>query len=332
MEHQEHRHHNMITLYPDIKTKNWQISTAGVGVISEGLADIRQCLDILLRTAKGSDPLRPDFGSDIYQYVDTPLTIAIPNVMRAIIEATQIWEKRVTIRKINYEIQDLGHVKFTVTYALVDEELIDLLVFYLNGGYLNYDPVDSGALTLYALFPANPNNKRYTMGFTANGETIIPLPPPAGFTSINALFNWVIANWGGYGTWQLGADRITLFASPSVLTGSLAMSLTGTLRFAANIPDLSVGEDYVLNFVPDVSDPQPPVPSSFASMGEMLTWVQANWGQYGTWAIEGNPYGPGDFDVQDFDEDDFEIGSPSSYLLVLYTDVINNCVLEVTPI
>lgn len=319
----------MNVLYPDIKTNNWQLSTAGVGVIAQGLADIRQCLDILLRTAKGSDPLRPEFGSDIFKQIGKPLNVAIPNVVKAIIEAAQIWEQRVTIKEVTYQIIDASNVKFLVTYQLVDEELIDLLIIYLNGGFVNYDPVDVGNLTLYALFPPNPSSKRYTISFTANGNVVHPLPPPAGFASVQAVHSWVLANWGGYGTWLLGADRITLQAISSINTGSLTMSLTDTRQFLAPVPNAAVGEDYALSFVPDGVVPSVLPPSSFATLAEMLIWVQTNWSEYGVWEVTGNPYGPGDFNIQDFDADDFDIGAPAEYLLALNSNTVVNCFFEI---
>jgi hypothetical protein len=35
----------------------------------EGIEDIRQSIRIILETPQGSDPLRPEFGSNIYQYI-----------------------------------------------------------------------------------------------------------------------------------------------------------------------------------------------------------------------------------------------------------------------
>ena len=53
--------------------------------IVEGVDDIVQSINIILTTIPGSDPLRPEFGSNVYQYLDKPL----PSVMGKIIyEAT----------------------------------------------------------------------------------------------------------------------------------------------------------------------------------------------------------------------------------------------------
>lgn len=319
----------MAILFPDIKTKNWQLSIIGVGYIAEGLADIRQCLDILLRTQKGTDPLRPQFGCDISRYVDRPLTIAIPNIIRAIIEAIEIWEKRVVLKKVRYEIE-VSQVRFFITCALVDDELIDLILLYQNGGFV-IPGGDTSSLTLYALFPPNPNGKRYNISFIGDGNVITPLPPSTGFANIPSLFSWVQSNWAGYGSWQLGGDRITLFVPHGTLTtGSLTMSLIGSLQFQALVPILSIGQNYGLSFVPNGIAASPAPPSSFTSLGDLLSWVQTNWAAYGTWSVISNPFIPGDFDSGDFSGGDFDIGTPATYILVLDSETVNTCTLIVT--
>jgi phage baseplate assembly protein W len=318
----------MAILYPDIKTKNWQLSTVGIGMIAEGLEDIRQCLEILLRTQKGTDPLRPQFGCDISQFIDRPITIAIPNIIRAMIEAIEIWETRVTIKKIRYEIE-VSRVRFFITCGLVDGELIDLILLYQNGGFA-VPGAGTSSLTLYALFPPNPSSKRYTISFIGNGNVIAPLPPPGGFASPLDLFGWVQSNWGAYGTWQMASDRITLFVPNGVLTsGSLTVSLVGSLRFEAPVPLLAIGQDYGLTFIPDGVPAEPDPPSSFVSLGDLLAWVQSNWAVYGIWTVESNTGSPGDFDPADFDSEDFDTGI-STHVLVLDSETVNTCTLNVS--
>jgi phage baseplate assembly protein W len=323
----------MNTIFPDIKTKNWQLSTVGVGYIAEGVADIRQCLEIILRTVKGSDPLRPEFGCDIYKFADRPLNFAIPNITRAIIEAIQIWEKRVVLKSVTYDIvvDNPGQVQFFVTCRMANEELVDLILLYYGGGFINIHPVDNGSLTLYALFPPNPGGRRYTLFFIGDGNAIAPYPPMYGFGTIGELFTWAQSAYGSWGRWQLGLDRITLFVRPHLLhTGSLTMALVGLAKFVAPIPALAVGQNYQLVFVPDGVPPAvtPPV---FTSAGDMLTWLTANYG-YGTWDVVGNPYGAGDFDPVDFDSGDFDTGFVGDYVLVLYTSTVTTCVLQVNAV
>ena len=55
---------------------DWQYKLNKIGSVAEGVEDINQCIAIILLTQKGSDPLRPTFGSDIYKYIDYPINSA----------------------------------------------------------------------------------------------------------------------------------------------------------------------------------------------------------------------------------------------------------------
>ncbi len=66
----------------EIKSVNWQPKLNEIGSVVEDLDDIDQCIRIILMTRKGSDPHRPEFGSDIWQYIDAPVNITIPNIIR----------------------------------------------------------------------------------------------------------------------------------------------------------------------------------------------------------------------------------------------------------
>lgn len=321
----------MATLFPEIKSTEWQISTAGVGIIAIGLQDIRQCLDILLRTAKGTDPLRPQFGSDIFQYVDKPVTVAIPNVKRAILEAVEIWETRVTVDNIKHEVSADGKVTFYVTYRLADQDLIDTLVLYLNGGFVISDELQLGALVINALFPPNPNGKRYTVSLLRNGAAATPVPPSTGFATIEDLYNWIVGNWSTYGRWYLLPDRITGYLRADLFTtASIEIALTGTLRFEAEVPVLSAGQTYGLSILADGS--LVTSPGGFTTVEEMLLWVRNNWSLYGQWAVEGLGSIPGDFDSGDFDSGDFLTPVPAVYELVLYSETLSTATLTVTVV
>jgi hypothetical protein len=103
-------------LVKDINSKNWSISKDVQGEIVQDLADVNQCIYIILTTVKGSDPFRPDFGCGLWDYVDKPLNLAIPNMIREIASAIQTYETRVTIDSINYEILNLSEIKFTIKW------------------------------------------------------------------------------------------------------------------------------------------------------------------------------------------------------------------------
>ncbi|MGI9158240.1 MAG: GPW/gp25 family protein, partial [Saprospiraceae bacterium] len=86
----------------DIKSADWALATSGISQVVEGVDDINQCLAIITATKKGSDPFRPTFGSDIWDWIDRPLALALPNMKRAITEAVGTWEPRVVVTTIEH--------------------------------------------------------------------------------------------------------------------------------------------------------------------------------------------------------------------------------------
>jgi phage baseplate assembly protein W len=321
----------MPTVLPDIKSTNWQISTAGFGIIAEGLEDIRQSIDLILRTSRGSDNLRPQFGSDIYQYVDSPVNVCIPNVKRSILEAVSIWEKRVKIVRISHKLEgDGSNIIFNITYQLIDQDLIDSITLYLSGGFTTSTPAQG--LILQAFYPPNPYGKPYIIELLTDGSQVLPTPPTSGFNTINGMFAWVKTNWSYLGRWVQLIDRFVLYMNPGLCsTASIAISLlTGTIRVEALLPLLTSGQHYVISFLPDAIAPVPAfTPTTINTKDQLLLWVQTNWGSYGTWELlPGNVDMYGDFSAMDFSSD-FFIGS-QGYFLVLTSTTVTAATLTVT--
>ncbi len=94
----------MPTTINDITSVNWQLSLAGVGEVEQNLADIRQCIGLIIVTTKGTDPLRPEFGSDIWRQIDKPVTVATPIIVKEILTGIQLWEPRVKVTNLIYTI------------------------------------------------------------------------------------------------------------------------------------------------------------------------------------------------------------------------------------
>lgn len=88
----------------DIKSTNWQLSNQMIGQVAEGIDDIRQCIGIILTNTKGSDPLRPLFGSDIWRFIDSPINTAVANISAEIIDCIGKWEQRVVIKELTYNL------------------------------------------------------------------------------------------------------------------------------------------------------------------------------------------------------------------------------------
>ncbi len=108
----------------DISSADWSLKLGALGEVVEGVADVDQCIAIILTTPKGSDPLRPTFGADIWRYIDVPIDIARPAVVRELVDALTLWEPRITM--VDVEVapaldgtsQSGAHLEVTVTWQL----------------------------------------------------------------------------------------------------------------------------------------------------------------------------------------------------------------------
>lgn len=98
-----------------------QMALKDVGAILEDIDDINQSIKIILETQKGEDPLRPEFGSEIYKYIDYPVNKAIPHIVREIINAINMWEPRINITNIN-TYTDGSHMKVAIEYKIKNTE------------------------------------------------------------------------------------------------------------------------------------------------------------------------------------------------------------------
>lgn len=108
-----------MTTLNDITYIDWQYKLNTIGGVAEGVEDINQCIAIILLTRKGSDPLRPTFGSEVYKYIDYPINIAKPNIIRETIDALSLWEKRIKIKSVSCEIKETN-ILIKIEWALSD--------------------------------------------------------------------------------------------------------------------------------------------------------------------------------------------------------------------
>ena len=301
-----------------IKSPVWTVSIAGSGTIAEGIAAIRQCIDIIIRTTKGTDPLRPLFGSDVFKYQDAPVSIAIPNIKKAILEAVSIWETRVSISKIVHKAE-VGHLYFDVHYKLKDQNLTDALTVDIGKGAIITD-VQKKPLILIGYFPPNPSNFQLQISLILDSKTMLPLPPDQGFADGFEMYAWVKENWLNYGTWYLNNDSIVGYIKPLYTTGSLTISILTKNRFSGGIPALPISYTYHVEITVDGVLYESS--ENLFTPGQVRQWAEDNLGYLGFWQVVTNP---GAFN-EDYNED-FEI---YLQLLVIYTSQAQNVVIEIT--
>lgn len=111
----------MTTLLTDIRSADWQPKLNQIGEVVENIEDVNQCFRVILLTRKGTDPHRPAFGSDLWKYIDAPAKIAIPNIIREVVDAIRLWESRVEMRGVTATI-DEHHVTLRIGWSYKNTE------------------------------------------------------------------------------------------------------------------------------------------------------------------------------------------------------------------
>ena len=115
----------------DITSADWSLRLdatgqpgSGIGNVVQGLADVNQCIGIILTTPQGSDPLRPTFAADLWQFIDYPINSVLPAVVQEVTRALTLWEPRITIVSISAQpvidstAQSGAHLDIAVTWKL----------------------------------------------------------------------------------------------------------------------------------------------------------------------------------------------------------------------
>lgn len=78
-----------------------------------GTDDVVQCWNIILATIPGTIPLKPTFGSNLFQYLDQPANKSFSSMANTIIKDLERWEKRATISKV-HKITDKETIKLMI--------------------------------------------------------------------------------------------------------------------------------------------------------------------------------------------------------------------------
>lgn len=115
-----------MTTLNEIKSVDWQLKLNETGSVVEGIDDIDQCIQIILSTKKGSIPHRPEFGSDIWQYIDSPVNEAVPNIIRETIDSISLWEPRVEITSVTAEIIE-SRIKINIGRKIKNTDISGIL-------------------------------------------------------------------------------------------------------------------------------------------------------------------------------------------------------------
>ena len=120
----------------------------------QGIADVNQSVAIILTTPKGSDPLRPTFAADLWQFIDYPMNSLLAAVVGEVTQALTMWEPRITIVSITAQpvidntIQSGAHLDVAVTWKLK--------LAANGGGTARRAPLNYASFNLYSVSGRRP--------------------------------------------------------------------------------------------------------------------------------------------------------------------------------
>ncbi len=112
------------------------VDQRGAIALAQGETDIEQAISIILATAPGERPMRPEFGCAIHEHLfevlDPAAFGAIESAVRSAIER---WEPRAEVQAIDFDLenQDEGCLNIVITYEIADVPGVRNLVhpFYI---------------------------------------------------------------------------------------------------------------------------------------------------------------------------------------------------------
>ncbi len=105
-----------------ITAQDWQLALGQPGDVVTELGDIAQCIQVILTTPRGSDPLRPQFACDIWRYIDYPVDQAIPHIVREAWDAIETFEPRAELVSITPRLGDPGQLIVAVVWRRAGQQ------------------------------------------------------------------------------------------------------------------------------------------------------------------------------------------------------------------
>ena len=98
-----------------------RVDRQGGLALSSGDTDVQEAIDVILGTAKGERPMRPEFGCGVHDYVfETIDARTLAKIEYEIREALDRWEPRIEVLDIDPDLTrvDQGILMIDITYSL----------------------------------------------------------------------------------------------------------------------------------------------------------------------------------------------------------------------
>jgi Bacteriophage baseplate protein W len=104
----------------------------GALALARGVDDIEQAIALILGTAPGERPMRPEFGCAVHDVVfDTIDAALVGKVQTAVHEALERWEPRIDVVELDVEPseEDAGRLLVGITYRVRATSRLHNLVY-----------------------------------------------------------------------------------------------------------------------------------------------------------------------------------------------------------
>jgi phage baseplate assembly protein W len=104
----------------------------GVLALAHGVTDIEQAIRVILGTAPGERPMRPEFGCAVHDLVfDTIDAEMVGRVDTAVHRALARWEPRIEVVELAFDLGrvDQGALVITITYRVLETSRLYNLVY-----------------------------------------------------------------------------------------------------------------------------------------------------------------------------------------------------------
>jgi phage baseplate assembly protein W len=98
-----------------------QVDHRGAIALASGEEDITQAIGLILSTAPGERPMRPEFGCEIHNSLfDTIDAETVAEMESAVRDALARWEPRIEVDRVVFDLSEVteGRLTFTVHYRI----------------------------------------------------------------------------------------------------------------------------------------------------------------------------------------------------------------------
>ena len=102
----------------EVQSTLWSMKIGTFGGIVQGLDDIDQCIEILVKTRKGSVPLHPEFGCDAWKYIDAPINIARANIVKEVTDSITEFIPAIQLVSVTVNLNSNSNLIISIQWTL----------------------------------------------------------------------------------------------------------------------------------------------------------------------------------------------------------------------